>query len=65
MSGEANTGFDIRRIASRIESGAPSAVLFSLAISVVLVTAGILYVLVVRAAPFYSAFGCITDVSCP
>ena len=57
MSGESNTGFDIRRLASRIESGAPSAVLFALAISVVLVTAGIIYVLVVRAAPFYSAFG--------
>ena len=65
MSGEGNTGFDIRRLASRIESGAPSTVLFSLAISVVLVTAGIIYVLVVRAAPFYSAFGCGADVFSP
>ena len=56
---------ELSRIASRIEAGAPSAVLFSMAISVVLVTAGIIYVLVAKSVPFYQAFGCGADMFDP
>ena len=65
MSGMRGRDLELSRIASRIEAGAPSAVLFSMAISVVLVTAGIIYVLVSKSVPFYQAFGCGADMFDP
>ena len=65
MSSVRDRDIDLSRLASRIEAGAPSAVLFSMAISVVLVTAGIIYVLVAKSVPFYQAFGCGADMFDP
>jgi phosphate transport system permease protein len=52
-------------IRSRVEEAAPNVVLFTLAISVVLVTAGIVFVLFSSASKFYSGFACGADVYNP
>jgi len=46
------------QVRTRIEEGAPSAVLFALAITVVMITSGIIYVLAESGSKFYKGFGC-------
>lgn len=49
------------QVRTRIEEGAPSAVLFALAITVVMITSGIIYVLAESGSKFYKGFGCGAD----
>lgn len=46
---------------TRIEEGAPNAVLFALAVTVIMITGGIIYVLFDSGSKFYRGFGCGAD----
>ena len=49
------------RIRARIEEGAPGLVLFALAVTVVMITSGIVYVLFDNGSKFYRGFACGAD----
>ena len=46
---------------TRVEDKAPEAVLFALAVTVIMITAGIIFVLAESGSKFYKGFGCGAD----